>query len=369
MRKRHPKNVRVKRQYLIYLEDAKRLSATSVDQIAAAIDLFDAANGFKDFAAFNIEQARKFKRHLDAVINPKTGKPLSKATTYSRLVALKDFFKWLAGQPGYKSKFTYSDADYFNPSNNDGRIANASREKPVPTLEQIRHVLASMPSATDIEKRDRALFAFTILSGARDDAIASMLVKHVSLERRTVFHDARSVRTKNRKTITSTFFPVGDDIEGIVADWIAFLTKEKLLGPDDPLFPATQNGFNENKQFAPIGLARKGWTNPGAIRRIFRRAFEEAGLPYYNPHLFRKTLVALGEKVCKTPEEFKAWSQNLAHENVLTTFTSYGAVARDRQADILNGLNQASGKIGAADGEPDEKTVQKVVAYLQKKAS
>ncbi|WP_294540003.1 hypothetical protein [uncultured Rhodoblastus sp.] len=57
-------------------------------------------NGYKDFAAFNIEQARNFKRHLDAAINPKTGKPLSKATTYSRLMALKDFFKWLAGQPG-----------------------------------------------------------------------------------------------------------------------------------------------------------------------------------------------------------------------------------------------------------------------------
>ena len=341
MRKHHPKNVRIKHQYLIYLEEAKRLSPTSADQIAAAIDLFDAVNGYKDFALFHPEQARKFKRHLDASINSKTGKQLSKATIYSRLMALKDFFRWLSDKPGYKSKFNYTDADYFNPSNNDGRIANASREKPVPTLEQIRRVLASMPSASDIEKRDRALFAFTILSGARDDAIASMLVKHVDLERRTVFHDARSVRTKNRKTITSTFFPVGDDIQKIVADWIAFLTKEKLFGPDDPLFPATQNGFNENKQFAPVGLSRKCWTNPGAIRRIFRRAFEGAGLPYYNPHLFRKTLGVLGQRVCKTHEELKAWSQNLAHENVLTTLTSYGAVASHRQAEIMNALAKA----------------------------
>lgn len=338
MRKHHPKNIRIKRQYLIYLEEAKRLSPTSVDQIAAAIDQFEVINGFKDFAAFNIEQARKFKRDLDTAINPKTGKPLSKATTYSRLMALKDFFKWLAGQPGYKSKLTYSDADYFNPSNNDGRIANASREKPVPTLEQIRHVLASMPSITDIEKRDRALVAFAILSGARDDAIASMLIKHVDLERRTVFHDARSVRTKNRKTIISTFFPVGDDIEKIVADWIAFLTKEKLFGPDDPLFPSTRIGLDENRQFMPTGLARAGWTNPSAIRRIFRQAFEASGLPYFHPHLFRKTLAALGQRICKTPEELKAWSQNLAHENVLTTFTSYGAVASHRQAEIMSVL-------------------------------
>lgn len=366
MRKHHPKNVRIKRQYMIYLEEAKRLSPTSADQIAAAIDQFEAVNGFKDFAAFNIEQARKFKRHLDAATNPKTGKPLSRATTYSRLMALKDFFKWLAGQPGYKSKLTYSDADFFNPSNHDGRIANASREKPVPTLVQIRHVLASMPNETDIEKRDRALFAFTILSGARDDAIASILIKHVDLERRTVFHDARSVRTKNRKTITSTFFPVGDDIEKIVADWIAYLTKEKLFGPDDPLFPSTRIGLDENRQFTPVGLTRECWTSPGAVRRIFRCAFETAGLPYFHPHLFRKTLGAFGQRVCKTPEELKAWSQNLAHEKVLTTFTSYGAVASHRQAEIINALAKTDRTAANPFAGLDRTTIKALLSALDK---
>jgi integrase len=364
MRKHHPKNVRIKRQYLIYLEEAKRLSPTSADQIAAAIDQFDEVNGCKDFALFNIEQARKFKRHLDAATNSKTGKPLAKATTYSRLMALKDFFKWLAGQPGYKSKLTYPDADYFNPSNNDGRIANASQEKPGPTLEQIRHALAFMPTATDIEKRDRALFAFAILSGARDDAIASMLIKHVNLDRRAAFHDARSVRTKNRKTITSTFFPVGDDIEKIVADWIGFLTKEKLFGPDDPLFPSTRIGFDENQRFAPVGLTRKCWTNPSAVRRVFRQAFETAALPYFNPHRCRKTLAVIGLRVCKTHEELKAWSQNLAHDNVLTTLTSYGAVASHRQAEIMNALAKPGANAANPFAGLDKATVRALLSAL-----
>jgi hypothetical protein len=34
-------------------------------------------------------------------------------------------------------------------------------------------------------------------------------------------------------------------------------------------------------------------------------------LPYFNPHSFRKTLALLGGRICKTPEEYKAWSQNL----------------------------------------------------------
>jgi hypothetical protein len=42
--------------------------------------------------------------------------------------------------------------------------------------------------------------------------------------------------------------------------------------------------------------------------------------------------------VCKTPEEFKAWSQNLGHEEVLTTFRSYGAVGTQRQSQIIRDL-------------------------------
>jgi hypothetical protein len=85
-------------------------------------------------------------------------------------------------------------------------------------------------------------------------------------------------------------------------------------------------------------LDRAHWNSASPVRSIFRDAFVGAGLPYFNPHSFRNTLVRLGQDLCKSPEEFKAWSQNLGHEKVLTTFTSYGAVARDRQGEILRSL-------------------------------
>jgi len=56
---------------------------------------------------------------------------------------------------------------------------------------------------------------------------------------------------------------------------------------------------------------------PLHIRTIFKDAFESADLPYFNPHSFRKTLVTLGQKFCQSPEEFKAWSQNLGHEDAV----------------------------------------------------
>ncbi|MFZ0662524.1 MAG: hypothetical protein WAM66_07530 [Acidobacteriaceae bacterium] len=102
----------------------------------------------------------------------------------------------------------------------------------------------------------------------------------------------------------------------------------------DPLFPATRVASGQTRQFEAVELDRKHWRSATPIRKVFRESFKRAGLPYFHPHSIRKTLAWLGEEVCKTPEEFKAWSQNLGHEQVLTTFMSYGKVADDRQGDI-----------------------------------
>ena len=103
-------------------------------------------------------------------------------------------------------------------------------------------------------------------------------------------------------------------------------------------FPTTCVELDENHQFKAAGLSRKHWSNTTPIRTIFHEAFERAGLPYFNPHSFRNTLVQLGEEICKTPEQLKAWSQNLGHEKVLTTFISYGVVTCQRQGEIIRNL-------------------------------
>jgi integrase len=102
-------------------------------------------------------------------------------------------------------------------------------------------------------------------------------------------------------------------------------------------------GQDADGSFVATGVAREAWTTAGPIRGIFREAFETAGLPYFKPHSIRDTLAQFGERTCRTPEEFKAWSQNLGHENVLTTFRSYGAVAPHRQAELIRGLHAGQG--------------------------
>jgi integrase len=338
MTKHNADNERIKRAYFAHLKAARGLSETSIDAAAKAIHRFEVSTGFRSFKKFHVEQAIAFRRRLDEAVSARSGEPLSKATVLQILNAMRAFALWLAEQPSYRSRIRYSDAEYFGLSEKDTRIAKAPRRRPIPTPEQIENVLQTMPAGTDIERRNRALIAFTWLTGVRDGALASLKIKHVNLIEGSVNQDPREVRTKNSKAQVTTFFPVAGSSRQIVEEWIEFLVKKRLWGRDDPLFPATLIEHDPDRQFKATGLARQHWTNAGPIRAIFRDAFEATGRPGFNPHSFRHALALLGERNCRTPEEFKAWSQNLGHEQVLTTFASYGEIAPHRQAEIIKGL-------------------------------
>lgn len=340
MKKHNANNERIKRKYLTFLKQAKGQDEASIDAVAKAISRFESYNNYKDFKAFHFEQAINFKRHLAKQQHHKTGQPLSLATLNSVARHLKAFIQWLSQESGYKSRISYSDAEYFNLSEKEARTAKAKHQKPVATVEQIKHVLSVIPERTATEKRNRALIAFTLLTGARDSAIASMKIKHIDFNADAVFQDAREVKTKFSKTFITCFFPVGDEVREIVFEWVEYLKNEYLFGNDDPLFPKTKMGLGCNNNFEVKGLTNEHWSNAAAIRKVFKDAFVLADLPNFNPHSFRNTLTSLGQKICQTPEEFKAWSQNFGHDGVMTTFISYGEVPACRQSEIFKELKE-----------------------------
>lgn len=335
MTKTNPANERIKRDYFRYLAEAKGRDEATVDGVAKSLARFEEATRHKDFRRFHREQAVAFKARLAAAPNARTGERLSKATVLATMRDLRAFFFWLAREPGFKASIAYADADYFNLSDKDVAVARARREGPVPTLDQVRRVLAVMPTATAWERRDRVLVAFAMLTGARVAALASFRLGHVNLAGGYVEQDARAVRTKAAKSFRTYFMPVDEDALGIVAAWAEELGRNHLWGPDDPLFPATMMGLDTEGGFVPAGLARRGWATSDPVREVFRKGFALAGLPYYNPHSFRAMLVQHAMTLDLTPEAMKAWSQNLGHADVLTSFTSYGAVPTHRQGELV----------------------------------
>ena len=336
-RKHNEANERIMRQYMLFLREAKRYDMTTVDKAADAILRFEASTGAKTFKLFHIEQAVAFKRQLEGEKNARTGKSLSKATIDGTLRAVKTFVIWLAGQPGYKSRISYADAEYFNLNAKDSRVAHTDRDAPYPTMEQCRHAFTMIPEATEIDRRNKAVFAFLMLTGARDGAIASLRLKRIDLVQACVYQDARDVKTKFSKTFTTWFLPVGRDYLECFTGWVHHLRQNLLFGHDDALFPKPVIGQVDGA-FAVTGLSRDVYSSASTIREVIKSAFANAGLPVFAPHSFRKTLVKHGDQVCKTREQFKAWSQNLGHDSVVTTLSAYCPVSNERQAELIRGL-------------------------------
>lgn len=338
MRKFNEENERIKRHYLQYLREADQRDQATVDKAADAILRFETSIGFKPFKKFHTDQAIAFKRKLEKTKNTRTGKPLSKATIDGTLRINRAFFFWLAGQSGYKSRITYSSSRYFNISAKDARIAHAQRDTPYPTLAQAKHVFDLMPNDSDIERRNKALFAFLMLTGMRDGAMASLRLKRIDLVEGCVYQDARDVKTKNAKTFTTWFLPVDPGYRDCFEAWVKYLRDDRLYGHDDALFPKPEMGLSDQGYFATLGLSRDIYANSGKIREVVKAAFVAAGLPAFAPHSFRKTLVKYGDQICTTREQFKAWSLNLGHDSVITTISAYCPISIDRQAELIKGL-------------------------------
>lgn len=265
MRKVNEENERIKRKYLKYLKTAKRRDAATVHKAADSIVRFEASTNYACFKRFRIEHVIKFREQFEEEISKSTGKPLSKSTITSVLSANKKFFFWLASQTGYKSRIRHSDADYFNMDAKGQRAASASRPKSYPSMEMVAHAFAQMPQETEVDHRNRAAFSLFMLTGIRDGAAASLRLKHVNLIDGYIFQDAREVKTKRSKTFTSYFLPVGDQYLDCFRAWVEHLTKTRLFGPDDPLFPPPAMGHMDGA-FSVIGLKRETYKNANALR-------------------------------------------------------------------------------------------------------
>jgi site-specific recombinase XerD len=336
MLKNRSNNVRIKRKYLVWLKDARGLSDKTIDKSASSISTYEKYLAGKDFRAFHVERARSFKRRLSSQKNERTGANLSQSTVNAILRDIKAFFMWLADQPGYKSKITHSDAAYFSTELKSERASRGGCWKPHPSPQQAIHVLEQMPVEAVLHRRDRALVAFLFLTGSRERAAITIRLQNVDLNASCVHFDSRTVDTKFGKSFTTAFYPFGEFVEQILQDWITELQNEHLFGATDPVFPKTKVEPGTDKKFAAIGIERAPWASPSSAAKIFKAAFISAGLPPFSPHLVRKTLTDLANDHCRTPEDFKAWSQNMGHDDALTTFMSYGTVSSGRQMELLS---------------------------------
>jgi integrase/recombinase XerC len=339
MRKYNAGNERIKREYEKFLREAKGQDDKSIDKVRAALVKFEDSTKFKSFRSFHIDQARQFK---DALARAKTskGKPLSLTTIDATLRLVKGFFFWLAGEHGFKKVLRYKDVEYFNNNRKDARAAHTQNPVHFPSKQAAHHAFQAMSDRTELDRRNKAMFAFLMITGARVDAVSSLRLKHINLVDGFVFQDGREVRTKGGKTIKTWFFPMHPDYLACFTDWVTFLRNDKLFGQEDALFPKPERRL-VNGKFVFDTLSYEMYANGAKVTEVFKGAFRQVQMHPYGAHSARKTLgQELSDRELPLATQ-KAWSQNMGHENFNTTVSSYLPVSNQQQGALIKGLDPA----------------------------
>ena len=348
MNKNKAKNEKIKRKYFTWLKGGKGYSKLTIESIEKAIWDYEEFTKEADYKDFTSKTAEGFVNWLAKRNNKRSKQPLSLATQYHILRHLKDFFSYLSGQPGYK-KISIYDIQYFRLDKNKSRIAISPKLQEYPSVDYIEKMCTSIKINNDIDRRDRALIAFALLSGMRDGAIVSLPLECFDPETLTVYQlPEKGVRTKFSKTIITTLFKFDDRLIRYVLDWYSYLKKEKLFSNINPLFPRTklEQKAKDDLCFTGTEIEPIFWKSAGAFRIILKRRAEEAGQKYYSPHKLRHTATNEAGKYCKTAEELRAVSQNLGHENIGTTLRSYGRLDAFRQANVISSMEFKEEKEG-----------------------
>jgi len=344
------KNEQLKRKFYGWLKGSKGFSDNTIQCYEKAIWLWEEFSNKSDFGSFNKTKAEEFKDWLQNKNKINSENKISMSYRYDNLRHLKVFFDWLSKQSGYKSRINQTAVDYLNLSKKETREARQSKSVKYPTLEMIKEVIERLKGKTEIEMRDRALFALAFLTGARISAIRTLPMESFDRKELVINQDpALKVQTKFSKKITTVLVPFGyQEAITYFIEWFDYLEKERKFKPYDPIFPMTkvENGKDNISYYSTGEVEAKFFKNSGSLRKIFEKRFKQIGAEYYHPHTFRHSWVKEMAKLPLTEEEKKAISQNLGHEDVATTFGNYGYGKMDepKQIELMKSIDFAGRK-------------------------
>ncbi|MDY0029776.1 MAG: site-specific integrase [Pseudobdellovibrionaceae bacterium] len=325
----NPANERAKYKYRQHL---RRIGQRDEKTVLAALRHIRDFEIFMDFAGFE-----KFNDHIaDKYVQGMVNAHLSLSYITDNIRALKDFLNWLERQRGYRSKIDYNHIAYLNISRNQRNTAKATEYQKAYKFDQIIQAIRQMPNETDAERRDKALVSLQALCSLRISELRTVKMKSLIEEdgKYFIYVCPKSMSVKFAKTRHAVFIPLPEDIVSNVIEWRDYL---RSLGfkDADPLFPKVDNHFGRTNLLEQT-IRKEGIKSDTTIRDIFRKAFEAAGFEYIKPHSFRKTLARYAET--QSPAFLNAVRQNLGHESIDTTLSSYGQLSVAEQRKIISGV-------------------------------
>ena len=319
-----------------WLSYARRYDTKTIDAHMASIRAFEAFHRGKFFGNISSADCDRWRQDLiSRAKKPSAEGGLSRSTVRHHASHIKAYFTWLSTRKGFTH--LVGAAEYFALPR--GLLADGGRDRPraYPTLVEAAAMLDGLPSATLLERRDRAIFALAFVTALRESALISLRVRHIDLQRKQAFHEGGVVRSKNGKTFTVDFFPRTEQFQVVFRAWYAEMIDMGFRG-NDALFPSARTLEKLWRASEVNRSATAPMNSASAVDAVFRKASMRLNRRY-SPHSARHTIVQLGDQICRTPEERKAWSLNMGHSSESITWQHYGRVSSARKSEIFGSFD------------------------------
>lgn len=328
----------MKKKYIEFLTSAKQLSQTTAESKLKSIYKYDDYTKQSDYKTLNTDTARAFQKYLQKLTF--RNQTISGQTVYQTLKDVQEFFVWLSEKPGYKSKISYEKIQHLNPSFSTIQMANNRPPRAYPTnLTYIKKLILSIKGTEEIDLRDKAIIAMLIMTGMRVEALATLPVGCVDMDRWLIDQNPdKGVKTKFSKRIYTVIIKIDSIFVEAVEEWFQFL-KKKNVPSTHPLFPKADH-IHEQGTFIFINNKLSDRCMRGSqISRILQERCKQASEKYYSAHTLRHLHERTVEKAAGRTEQIKALSQNMGHNNLYTTLDCYGYINDTDRINILNTLD------------------------------
>lgn len=332
--KLNAQNERIKHAY--FNRKSLRKDNKTIKKMACALDIFDSYFNHQNYKTFSVKRVLGFQKYI-------LERYASCLDTANRTMTyVREFFFWLREQNGYK-KIKFNDVDdLFQLSLKDQQRAKKSKPKNVLDFSIWENILLNTPTENLIEHRIQAVIACFLLTGIRIQTLCSLQIGdfyNLNSDESFLCQDGEHIDSKRGKLGDITFYNLPHFIKDILLNWIYMLKKEYNFTDDDPIFPCIESKTDDSLNFIRTGYINKPLKSTTTIRKDLTAFLNKANIDGITPHSIRSSITSLFMGFELTPEQFKAVSQNMTHEEVTTTFQNYGRVPDHRQKTIIRNLD------------------------------
>jgi integrase/recombinase XerD len=185
------------------------------------------------------------------------------------------------------------------------RASNAPGRLPT-TVDQSRDLIASIPTDTLTDLRDRAMIALILGCGLRR-------IEIVRIERRDLIHQGGQLLLRIQQKghhAKDAFVVIWPDVERIIRPW---LTQTPFKRPEDPLFPSLSKRDTGNGNPHPTGSP----LTPRSVSRIIRGRLDAIGLSDHSTHSLRHAFATIA--LSSDSVDLRDVQHALGHSQVTTT--------------------------------------------------